>query len=38
MLDAGEALLLGSRNDYAVFDEARGRVVIHAADAQDLHP
>jgi hypothetical protein len=38
MLDAGEALLLGSRHDYAVFDEARGRVVIHAADAQDLHP
>jgi urease accessory protein UreE len=36
VLDSGEALLLGGRDDLAVVDQAGGRVVVVAADSQDL--
>jgi hypothetical protein len=36
VLDPGEALLLRGRDDLAVLDQAGGRVVVIAADSQDL--
>ncbi len=37
VFDAGEALLLRGRDDATVLDQARGCVVVPAADAEDAH-
>jgi len=38
VLDAGETLLLGGRDDLAVPHEAGGGVVVPRTDSEDVHP
>src|SRR5213075_1398274 len=37
VLDAREALLFGRRDDVAIVNEARGRIVISSIDAERVH-